>query len=260
MNLRQIKNPGLLPKHIILPEHDVFGILTGHAYEQWHPASRSKRGKAGNWKCIKTNMTVGLHSGLEEKALRVFDFHPRVVDIRPQYPFWCAEEYEKYQRSGKRFPKSKVATDDFMLTVVDDEGAIRYHGVSVKPSCLLDTKEVKDRHRREQEWCHRWGMTWEVLTEKDLLEQEYFNHLALRSYFGRRSTIPALYDDALDYAKRILATSARGDLNHVLKCASWNTIPLRKCYELFAAAVLIGALKVDNRYQVGEYRELHLVR
>lgn len=268
MNILQIEDRGLLPKDLWLPPYDVCGIPTGNEYKQWLPARRSRRGMAGNWRCIKANRGVGLHSWLEARALATFDFHPRVLEIRVQYPFWDRDKYLQYMKAGKPFPKRLVPTMDFMLTLLRNDGSIRYHCVSLKAAGALDEDEVEGRQRRELDWCEQWGITWELLTEGDFPEQAYFNHVVLRGFMSGKD-LHDLRHEARCFADRILKSTTidltkrdgtNGTLNHVLKCASWGTIPRRKCYRLFAVAACIGHLKIDHEYPLGEYKQLYLVR
>ncbi|QEZ44169.1 TnsA endonuclease N-terminal domain-containing protein [Cupriavidus oxalaticus] len=268
MNILQIENRGLLQQDIWLPPFDICGIPTGSAYKEWLPARRSRRGMAGNWRCIKASRGVALHSWVEAKALATFDFHPRVLEIRTQYPFWDRDKYLKYMRAGKPFPKSLVPTMDFMLTLRRDDGSFAYHCVSVKATGALDEDEVRERQKRETDWCEKWGITWELLTENDFPEQTYFNHLVLREFI-RGGSLDELHEEARCFADRVLNSTTSKSTNRdginetlrrVLKCASWGTIPLRKCCRLFAVAVCIGHLKIDHEYPLGEHKELYLVR
>ncbi|MGT2454414.1 TnsA endonuclease N-terminal domain-containing protein [Cupriavidus basilensis] len=242
-----------------LPEWDICGIPTGRRYRPWHSARVGKRGLSGNWVRIKTGTGSPQHSLIEAKALAKFDFHTWVLEARSQYPFWDAEKYLRYYRAGRPFPKTSVATFDFMLTLcIPWTQELHYHCVSIKPSGQLDDAKVVRRHEREAKWCAERGITWECLTELDFPEREYWNHKVLKRFL-RDAGITRQMADAREYAERVSRSSASGSLNHLLKCANrrWT---LLECYQMFGVAVLMGWLRIDHRFPLEEGEPLFLER
>jgi hypothetical protein len=232
----------------------------GSDYQPWKNARDGRTGISGNWYSIKSERVQPCHSLLEARLRAYFDMCPFVLECRTQYPSWDREEYERYYREGKPFPKNKVMTIDFMLTLsIPGRANLVYHGVSGKPKEQIPARKTVARHEREAETIAKWGSTHEVMDEFTVPDVEYRNYLLLKSWF-LWTEIEASMKSASVLASAISRSNRRGPLDSVL-----STIGKRfgftrdDSYRFFGVAVFLGYLWLDHRFPLGINKPLILL-
>jgi len=214
--LRELNAKPTLDWPIRLPAKDPRGITMGRGFESWKKAREGKTGISGNWYSIKTGRMHACHSLLEARLQAYFDMCPFVLECRTQYPSWNRDEYERYYFAGQPFPKTKVMTIDFMLTLsIPGVPHLVYHGVSAKPKARISEVKTIARHEREASAIWSWGGTHEVMDEFTISDAEYKNYLILKSWF-LWTDIESRMAAALDIALAVKRTRSQGPLDRVL--------------------------------------------
>lgn len=251
IRVRELTGNPILHWPISLSPLDARGLKTGPSYESWHKAQVGRTGLSGNFFGIKSGRHHPVHSALEARLRASFDMCPYVLDIRTQYPSWDKAEYERYFLQGRKFPKNRVMTIDFMLTLLlPGETCVQYHGVSGKPRRLMDEPAVISRHAREVLQLGEWGCTHEVLDEHAVSYCEYANYCLLKSWLlwtdiGRCSAQSA------EFAGLVGRSSITGHLDRVLTVLGRRLgHSLEQAYRLFAVAAFLGYLQLDYRFRL----------
>jgi hypothetical protein len=252
LRLRELAGRPILSWPVTLPDRDRRGVPSAGKFRCWKKASASTKGIAGSYFSIKSGGMTAVHSFLEAKLLAFFEMCPFVVEVRTQYPSWDRDEYLKFCSEDRPFPKNKIMTIDFMLTLqIPGIPYLIYHGVSGKPLALLDEQSVVGRHGREANQLWRWGGTHEVMTEHSVSKTEYVNYKRMLSYMVHTDDIGRYAVSAAVLARALKATSARGDMNRVLgmvaKRFGWD---LNTGYRLFAIANFLGYLSWNHDYRL----------
>lgn len=260
LRLRELSGRPILAWPIGLPDKDPRGIAMGKRFECWKKAREGKTGISGNWYSIKTGQMQACHSMLEARLRAYFDMCPFVVECRTQYPSWNRDEYERYYLAGKRFPKTKVMTIDFMLTLsVPGLPFLVYHGVSGKPRVFHSETKTVARHEREAAAIWNWGSTHEVMDEFTIPDIEYANYLLLKSWFIW-TDIDAHMDAAFELAKAIKRSKVEGALDRVLPMIGRRLGHCRDdSYRLFGVAVFLGYLWVNHLHPLHISKPLFLL-
>lgn len=252
LRLRELSGRPTLDWPIPLPDRDPRGIAMGKGFECWKKAREGKTGVSGNWYSIKTGGMQACHSLLEARLRSYFDMCPFVVECRTQYPSWDRDEYERYFLAGKGFPKTKVMTIDFMLTLsLPGLPYLLYHGVSAKPRALIPETKTVARHERETSDISKWGGTHEVMDEFTVPDTEYRNHLLLKSWF-LWTDIEGNMNSAFNLAFAIKQSKTQGPLDRVLPMVGKRLgFDRDESYGLFGVAVFLGYLWLDHTYSLG---------
>lgn len=247
--LRQLSGRPTLDWPIRLPAKDPRGVAMGCGFESWKKAREGRTGISGNWYSIKTGRMQACHSLLEARLHTYFDMCPFVLECRTQYPSWSREEYERYYFAAKPFPKTKVMTIDFMLTLsIPGVPHLVYHGVSAKPKARISEVKTIARHEREASAIRSWGGTHEVMDEFTISDAEYKNYLILKSWF-LWTDIESRMAAALDIALAVKRTRSQGPLDRVLPMIGRRLGFSRdESYRLFGIAVFLGYLWLDHRF------------
>ncbi|TCG05114.1 hypothetical protein BZM27_36080 [Paraburkholderia steynii] len=251
LRLRELTGRPTLTWPIVVPPRDGRGIKTGVAFECWKKPQDSRNGIASYQFSIKRQGVLNCHSGLEARLLLYFDFCPFVLEARTQYPSWSREEYHRYVEERRRFPKQKVMSIDFMLTLrIPDLPYVVYHGVSAKPYSLIHTKSVEKRHEKEASRLSEWAASHEVMDEYTVSDTEYANYLLLNEWMIHVD-IGRYWSAAFEFASDVMRSSATGSLDRILgmlgRRRGYN---LNESYRLFAVAVFMGYLVVDHKFQL----------
>ncbi|GIZ51921.1 hypothetical protein NCCP691_19350 [Noviherbaspirillum aridicola] len=247
--LRELKGRPVLEWPVRVPERDPRGITTGKDFECWKKARDGRTGVSGNWYSVKTGCMQVCHSLLEARLRSYFDMCPFVVECRTQYPSWDREEYQRYYSAGKRFPKNKVMTIDFMLTLaIPGLPYLTYHGVSAKPRALISGGAVVARHEREASAIWVWGGTHEIMDEFTVPDIEHENYLLLKSWL-LWTDIQSRMEHAHALAQAIKRSNARGPLDRTLPMIGKRLgFDRDDSYRLLAVAVFLGYLWLDHRF------------
>jgi hypothetical protein len=151
------------------------GFLERNLYQSWHQWNEFP---SMGLSCIYWGLTSQrLHhvfSLVELNFLRLFDWLPHVIDIREQFPLLPRRETVEISKLLRiRHPfvrKTKtlwVMTTDFLLTVQRPEG-IQYIAIAIKWSTELEKTRVLEKLAIEALYWRNRGITWMLLTEKDL--------------------------------------------------------------------------------------------
>ncbi|MCK4140496.1 hypothetical protein ACQUJZ_16575 [Ralstonia pseudosolanacearum] len=262
--LRRLTGWPVLQWPIALPECDPRGVLSAPKFECWKKASDSRVGIAGYHFSFKAGGQVACHSSLEARLLAYFEMCPFVVEIRTQYPQWNREAFLAYCREGRMFPRSELATIDFMLTLrIPGIPYLTYHGVSGKPRTHLERKSVKARHEREARGLSEWCATHEVMTEAAVNDTEYESYRRMFEHmkYVELEEMGNLVDGARQFALDLLATKATGSAGRVVPMIGnrlgWGK---NKSFRLLAVALFLGYLKWDVRYLYAPWEPLNFVR
>lgn len=252
LRLRNLSGRPILTWPPVLPPCDPRGVSSADEFKCWKKPSASTTGIAGSFFSFKAGGRTVCHSFLEQKLLRYFEMCPFVIEIRTQYPAWDREKFLKYCAEGRRMPKNLVMTIDFMLTLRIPGYPFRlYHGVSGKPSALMEEEKVVTRHKKEAENVWQWGTTHEVMTEKTVTNLENLNHRRMFSYMLHTTDIGTHAVAAAELARALRATRARGSLDRVLgMVAKRHGFDSRFGYRLFGIANFLGYLKWDHRFEL----------
>ena len=261
LRLRELRGRPVLKWPPRVPERDPRGIATGKNFECWKKAKDGRTGISGHWYSVKTGCMQVCHSLLEARLRSYFDMCPFVVECRTQYPSWDREEYHRYYLAGKRFPKNKVMTIDFMLTLaIPGLQYLTYHGVSAKPRAFTSEPSVVSRHKREAGAIWAWGSTHEIMDEYTVPDTEHENYLLLKKWF-LWTDIGAHMERAQILAQAIKKSNAKGALDRTLPMIGKRFgFGRDDSYRLLAVAVFLGYLWLDHRFPLRVSEPLILLR
>lgn len=241
-----------------LPDRDRRGARSvTNGYQPHHKATVSKVGIAGNMFVFKARGLTPFHSHIEEKVILHCEFYRHVVEIRVQYAIWDRDKFIRYNKAGKRFPKTAVKTLDIMLTIqIPGLPYLTYHVISVKPSALLNNPAVQQRLTVEREMLAEAGITHEVVTEEYVSQMEHNNNLRFSEYmcFTEVDDLALLKPIAEKFALALEATNAKGSADRVLtmiaKREPFNgTRDL--AYKLLGIACFFNFIRWDHRKKFG---------
>jgi hypothetical protein len=260
LRLRELAGGAILTWPISVPPRDARGVKSGSEFECWKKPQDSKVGVASYQFSLKRQGVLNCHSGLEARLLAFFDFCPFVLEVRTQYPSWCRDEYSRYRAEGRRIPKNKVMSIDFLLTLqIPGVAYPVYHGVSAKPFSMLDLKNVKKRHAKEASRLSGWSASHEVMHEATVPDGEYRNYLFLNSLMVHVD-IQGCWLDAYRLATDIMKSSAVGSMEKILgMLGKRRGYSVDDSYRLFAVAVFLGYLVVDHTSPLDVDESLNLL-
>lgn len=259
--LREYGLRPVLNRPVSLPERDPRGVPMGNDFECWKRARDSKIGMPGDLYSLKTGRMQATHSMLEGRLQSYFDMCPLVVDFRTQYPSWDRDEYERYFLAGQPFPKVKVMTIDFMLTLsVPGIPDLIYHGISAKPRALINSPKIVARHLREATALSKWGATHEIMDEFTVPDQEYKNYLLLKTWI-LWTDMDSHKASAFDLAETVKRSKAQGSLDRVVSMLGRRLgFDRDEAYSLLGVAIFFGFLWLDHKYPLSVTEPLMLIK
>ena len=160
------------------------------AYNPWiHTHDFPSRGKVTR---ILGRVTGRIHHLMSQHELDCFLYLeelPGIEDIKEQYPLPLYKTQLAAARLNIRHPEVNgfpwVMTTDF---VYRRNG--RWHAVQVKTSSELEEPRVQEKFSIEKACWEDSGISWRVMTEKDLSAAHSYNVLWLRSGAGLETLIP----------------------------------------------------------------------
>jgi len=179
----------------------------------------------------KTNRIHHLLSDMERNLFYCLEWANDVLDIREQFPIMNREETVQISEElGISHPKDKetgtpiVLTTDLFITVKRENG-IRYVAKSVKPSDKLEDKRTVEKLDIEREYWTRKGVSWALITEKDLMPNFVRNMATLHPYYYPKTHEHVVLGDELCFwlseSKETLVTQlSRFDEEHGLDAGS----------------------------------------
>ncbi|MCT4596026.1 MAG: TnsA endonuclease N-terminal domain-containing protein [Anaeromicrobium sp.] len=150
----------------------------GSSYILWTKINEfSSKGRASRIYGIKSNRIHHLHSDNQLRAFLLFEFSPKVIDIRESYPlidiFNVIDDKEtlrfdkfKDSKSGEYF----VLTTNFLLTLKDG-GSTKYIARAVKNCSEFNRKTIIEKLEIERRYWHAKGIDFKVITNKELNRQ-----------------------------------------------------------------------------------------
>ncbi|MGF6774861.1 TnsA endonuclease N-terminal domain-containing protein [Paraburkholderia sp. GAS334] len=152
-----------------LPAVDGRGVPNGMKYRSFLDATTATTSLANvTWGYISSR-GYELLSFLERSVHYWLHLQPDVVDWREQYPFFDPNEVARYMRTGKRVPRNKVPTLDFVYTLAaNDNQPYRSGAISVKSKEELKLAATWRRMEREQAFCAQHGWSWRMITEEQM--------------------------------------------------------------------------------------------
>lgn len=155
------------------------GLGTGASFRGWYNVHDvASRGVCHRVRPTWTDIGRELHvmSNLERGWLFVFDWSESVIDIREQFPLHPVElTIEIAEQCGVRHPMEHRGdanqpiplTTDFLLTIA---GPLHptYQARTIKYSEELSNRRVLEKFEMERRFWERQGVSWAVLTEREL--------------------------------------------------------------------------------------------
>jgi hypothetical protein len=151
----------------------------GKDYKPWiNTYEFSSKGRATRIYGIKTGRIHQLHSDNQYRAFLIFEFNPRVIDIRESYPLLDVLEviddqddlrFDKFADKVTKEPY--VLTTNFLITIKEIDGNEKYIARTVKNSSELRRKITFEKLEIERRYWQQKGIDWKVITEKQLDRQ-----------------------------------------------------------------------------------------
>lgn len=130
-----------------------------------------------------------LLSNLERDFFILLDWEDTVVDIREQFPLNVETTISIAEEKGIKHSKDNSTgipidmTTDFFITV-EKNSERKYIARTVKPSEQLEDNRVIEKFEIEREYWERQGISWGVITEKEIPKQLANNILWVhKSYY-----------------------------------------------------------------------------
>jgi hypothetical protein len=139
----------------------------------------SSKGRATRIKGIKTNRIHHLHSDNQLRAFLIFEWCPKVCDIRETFPLIDIMETIsnsdietlKFGKFTNKNNEQAVITTNFLLTVKDDEGKPKFEARTVKNTTELNRSIAFEKLEIERRYWQAKGVNWKVITDKQLTRQ-----------------------------------------------------------------------------------------
>lgn len=151
----------------------------GENYKPWNEISTfGSIGRCTRLNGVKINRIFHLLSDNQLRAFLIFEFSPKIIDIRESYPLLDLMEViddkeglnmDKYIDDGTG--KTIVLTTNFLLTIKEDDGSIVYKARAVKNCTELDKKLTIEKYQVESRYWSSLGIEWKIITEKELNRQ-----------------------------------------------------------------------------------------
>lgn len=200
--------------------------------------------------------SIHLQSTIEKALLSELVLNPSLLDYREHYPSYDQERLRKLLSTGKKIPRSEIATIDGVASFGTPDKRVRYVGHTVKAAKALDDDKVWRRVEREREFCLNQGWGWRLFTEKQINPTKVTNAKLLLSWCN---TTLVEDRDVRNFADVLGAQVSCRDLRSSLKKASRHVqVQEYLASALFAHAVLRGWLAVDTSKLIGLLEPMQL--
>ncbi|MFV8580992.1 hypothetical protein ACNRBH_17855 [Ralstonia pseudosolanacearum] len=259
MKIFELGAPFVAPKWVSLPYADAYGVAHGDRYVPFLEARVTRNSTRMVFHGLKFNRRLEALSTGESRILYALLFHPYVVDIRDQYPFYDRKVYQRTVSSGQRLRVADKTTVDVVVTyLLPGDAHLHYHCISIKSERYEPTKQDSRREAKELLLASSRGWTWELMRRDAVTAQHYINCAVLHSLV-RYTNIHALYDGAAQFA-RVLLRSERGATTDAVFSRICKRLSLERhqAYRLFATAVAFGFVRLDNTRPFGAGKPLYL--
>jgi len=254
----ELPRPFATPPGIVLPPVDEFGWPHGEDYSALLEARAPSLSTRTTFRGLKFARRYEALSIGELWVLFALLFHPYVVDIREQYGVYDSERLIREIRAGRRMLRTDLMTLDVTVTyVLPGSRQLRYHVVSVKHSDYAPDEADMRREQREREAMAARGWTWELVKRNALTAREWSNYFVLYRAV-RDQNIETLYHPAQDFARAVLGSSLRKDMNLVLDRLSRRLEV--NAHQLFSVAVAYGFLTLDHSKELRGDAPIVLIR
>ncbi|GAB6064252.1 TnsA endonuclease N-terminal domain-containing protein [Deferrisoma palaeochoriense] len=179
------------PRDILVPAavarrlNQGYGIGATGSYRPWllkhHVPSTGRR---RTLRGVRVERIHHLLSDLEYRAFLLLESHPRVLDIREQYPLIDVRLIQAIAAClGIRAPTflarntrqrpPYLPTLDLLVTLTDRSTLL---AISVKPAAQLTRQRVAELQELERQYCHHHGVAWRIITDRDLAAYGYRCH------------------------------------------------------------------------------------
>jgi hypothetical protein len=155
------------------------GHGTGAHYQPWTKISDfSSMGRASRIQGIKTHRIHHLQSDNQLRALLIFEWCDKVIDIRESFPLLDVMEVID-KKDDLRFDKFKdketgvplILTTSFLLTVRDQDGKEVLMARSVKNATELSRGITIEKLEIERRYWQAKGADWKLITDKQIPKQ-----------------------------------------------------------------------------------------
>ncbi|MFY0744545.1 TnsA endonuclease N-terminal domain-containing protein [Solibacillus silvestris] len=174
----------------------------------------SSRGNVTRLQGWKTNRKHEFFSNLERNYFFLLEWADEILDIREQFPLdWevtskIAEEkgisHSIDETTGTLIPM----TTDFLLTIMKNGSKI-YLARTIKPSIELENPRVIEKFEIEREYWERKGVSWAIITEKELPTDMVNNIQWLHKFFKHESDEDKLL--SLEFFEKLKQTEYTAD-------------------------------------------------
>lgn len=180
----------------------------------------SSLGRSSRVLGLKSGRVHHLHSDNQLRAFLIFEWNDRVEDIRECYPLLDVMEviddkeslrFDKFvdKESGEQL----VITTNFILTIKDSNGNIKYVARTVKNTSELTKKITWEKLEIERRYWWAKGIEWKVITEKQL-DRQYAKNIE----WVRETLLPnQVLQVDIDRASEILHSYLLNNEDKVLK-------------------------------------------
>ncbi|MGY6121545.1 TnsA endonuclease N-terminal domain-containing protein (plasmid) [Paraburkholderia strydomiana] len=261
LRILDLPRPFATPPGVILPPVDEFGWPMGEDYAAILEARTPSLSTRATMRGIKFHRRYEALSMGELGIQVALMFNPYVIDFREQYGIYDERNYWKAKRQGKRMLRSHVMTIDIIVTyVLPHSKQLRYHGISVKHESYVASPSDLRREERERDAMAKRGWTWELMLSNAVPRMEIENYFLLRQMI-RDTDVREWYGRAQDFAKVLLASSARASMASVLaRLARRHGISCADAHRLFAVAVAYGFLTLDHTKRLAPELPIALIR
>lgn len=247
------------------------GTSAGKEYHPWLTVrDLPSAGRSHRVFGFQTQRTHHLLSDLELAAFFLFDWNPRVTDIREQYPLRLEDTVEIAEQVGIRHPEMRghkqIMSSDFLLDINDP--ASSKMAVQVKSSSDLTDCRTVEKLEIERRYWERKEIPWYLLTEKQIpktvtknIEWLYPAQTDLGELEGTLDCVP-LYLEFFSKNSVIKISQAAMRLDQAYSLEAGET--LQKIRSLMALRVfLFDVRKPWSAQTVGELQvssDIHMMR
>jgi hypothetical protein len=246
-----LPRPFAMPPGLEVEAFDEYRWETGARYESILQARKPSLATRGVLPSLQDQRVLQALSMGEFTIQLALMFHPYVVDIREQYPYYTDAAYLRAQAAGKRMSRPDLLTFDLVLTYWHPKlRMLRCHVVSVKHARHVLDKSDEDRTIKERTLCGGRDWTWEMLRSNAIPSRELGNYAALWS-MAKSQKVRHLYELSSQFADNLMSHSVRGTLQAVLeRRASSMRVSMDTAVHLFVSAVSHGFVTLDHSKRV----------
>lgn len=246
-----LPRPFATPPSLVVDPFDEYNWETGERYESILEARKPSLATRGVLPSLKENRILQALSMGEFTIQLALMFHPYVVDIREQYPYYTEEAYLRAQAAGKKMNRSDLLTFDLVLTYWHPNlHTLRYHVVSVKHARHVLEQKDEDRIIKERTLSASRDWTWEMLRSDAIPSRELANYAVLWS-MAKSEKVRHLYERSKRFADNLMTHSVRGTLDAVLERRAQSMgVSMNTVVHFFVSAVSHGFVPLDHSKRV----------